>query len=63
MSDKQWWAVVTNRRVGPFDTRQAAYDAFRAKYPQARPERIATGYGSNSAWFDIRWNDPKEGAP
>jgi hypothetical protein len=56
---RKYWAHVVSRKtatsVGPFETREAAVDAcFRAN-PKAKA--VTSGYGSEGAWFDIRWTN------
>lgn len=43
----------TERKLGPFATREEAY---AAALPH-KPKTVTTGYGTDSAMFDLRWRD------
>lgn len=66
----QFWAEKNvgkpdHRKVGPFPTRQAAVDAFRAACPFKGPDyarrapkaQFMTGHGSTGALLALEWHD------
>jgi hypothetical protein len=63
--ERKFWAQRRDKRVGPFASREAAIDAFRATFPHKGPDymRIArknqpsTGYGESGPHFSIEWHD------
>ena len=66
MQRKYWAQVVTrNVKIGPFESREDAIEAgYRAfgDWQQRGPCRaFSTGYGENSASFDLRFHDRKRG--
>lgn len=64
----KYWASRKGKSVGPYPTREAALDAFRAAYPFIGPaymagaarNQITTGAGEFGPHFDIRWHDAAE---
>jgi hypothetical protein len=41
---KQWWASRKERQLGPFDSRDEAFEEYIRKYPST--DFVTTGYGS-----------------
>lgn len=63
-----YWASRGRSKAGPCASREEALAAFRAAFPfkgpdysaQARKNQICTGYGADSASFDMRWHDARD---
>ena len=61
---RKFWAHFkvgrSKHRLGPFATRDDAVEAAKKVSeigPAIRRKSLSTGYGSEAAWFDIRWHD------
>jgi hypothetical protein len=57
--ERQFWAHYRSgrykRKIGPFATRAMAVGAALVDKPKHKT--LMTGYGSDGAWFDIKWHD------
>ena len=61
----KYWAKRGKNIVGPFETQEAALEAFRAQFPfkkaaymaKAKNEQIMTGYGEFGPSFNMQWHD------
>jgi hypothetical protein len=48
---KQWWASREGRKLGPFDSRDEAFEEYIRTYPTI--DFVTTGYGSIAPDFDV----------
>jgi hypothetical protein len=68
--ERKFWSQRTSARnleskMGPYATREAAVEAFRAAFPHKGPEymrsskkcQFLTGYGEIGPHFSIEWHD------
>jgi len=48
---KQWWASCKEKQLGPFYSRDEAFDEYIRTYPNT--DFVTTGYGSIAPDFDV----------
>jgi hypothetical protein len=48
---KQWWASRNGRQLGPFDSRDEAFEEYIRAYPDS--DFVTTGYGPVGPNFDV----------
>ena len=48
---KQWWASRNGKQLGPFDSRDEAFEEYISRYPST--DFVTTGYGSIAPEFDL----------
>ena len=48
---KQWWASRNGKQLGPFDSRDEAFEEYIRRYPST--DFVTTGYGSIAPVFDV----------
>jgi hypothetical protein len=49
---KQWWASRNGKQLGPFDSRDEAFEEYILRYPST--DFVTTGYGSIAPDFDVK---------
>ena len=49
---KQWWASRNGQQLGPFDSRDEAFEEYIRRYPST--DFVTTGYGSIAPDFDVK---------
>ena len=48
---KQWWSSRSGKQLGPFDSRDEAFEEYILRYPST--DFVTTGYGSIAPVFDV----------
>lgn len=48
---KQWWASCKGKQLGPFDSRNEAFEEYIRRYPSSG--FVTTGYGTVAPDFDV----------
>jgi hypothetical protein len=48
---KQWWASRNGKQLGPFDSRDEAFEEYIRTYPNT--DFLTTGYGPTAPDFDV----------